>query len=392
MVEVLSWLGQGKWLITKVTAAAAVASLVISLLTAPIFTARTSMLPPGNQQQSGSAAALAALGSLGGLAGGFSGTKTTDELYVALMRSDTVLRALDSRFKLQVHYKVETFVALRKVALKRVRIASDKKTGVISVEVDDPKAAFAAELANGYVAELSGVLSRLAVSEAQQRRAFFESQLAAVNEKLALAETRMRELQERSGMIVLDKQSEAIISGAARVKSLIAEREVTLRVLRTTVTDQNYDVRRIESELKGWRAELARLESAQGVGSRNGLDMPVGKIPAAAIDNVRARRELKLQELLLESVVRQLEMARLDEAKEGPLLQSIDQAVPPDFKSKPSRAMIAVGGTLTGLLGVVVFVLVRAFLAKQRQSDPDAAQEVERMRQAWRWRQQKPAG
>ncbi len=387
MVEVLSWLGQGKWLITKVTAAAAVVSLAISLLTAPIFTARTSLLPPGSQQQSGSAAALAALGSLGGLAGGFSGTKTTDELYVALMRSDTVLRALDSRFKLQVHYKVETFVALRKVALKRVRIASDKKTGVISVEVDDPKAAFAAELANGYVAELSGVLSRLAVSEAQQRRVFFESQLAAVNEKLALAETRMRELQERSGMIVLDKQSEAIISGAARVKSLIAEREVTLRVLRTTATDQNYDVLRIESELKGWRAELARLESAQGGGSRNGLDMPVGKIPAAAIDNVRARRELKLQELLLESVVRQLEMARLDEAKEGPLLQSIDQAVPPDFKSKPSRAMIAVGGTLAGLLGVVVFVLVRAFLAKQRENDPDAAQEVERMRQAWRWRQ-----
>ena len=66
--------------------------------------------------------------------------------------------------------------------------------------------------------------------------------------------------------------------------------------------------------------------------------MPVGRIPEAAIDYVRARRELKLQETLLEGMVRQFEIAKLDEAKEGPALQQVDVAVPPDSQVASRRA------------------------------------------------------
>ena len=91
LVDLLTWLGHGKRLIGGVTGAALVGSLALAFLLAPIYTARTTLLPPGSQQQSGSAAALAALGALGGLAGGL-GAKTPDELYVALLKSDSVYR------------------------------------------------------------------------------------------------------------------------------------------------------------------------------------------------------------------------------------------------------------------------------------------------------------
>jgi tyrosine-protein kinase Etk/Wzc len=382
VTDVLTWLGDAKALIGAVTLAAAILSLVVALVLPPIYTARTTLLAPGSQQQSGSAAALAALGSLGGLAGGLA-PKSPDELYVALLKSDSVEHALDERFNLKSHYDVDSFEALRLVLPKYIRVTSDKKSGIISVEVDDLSAQFAADLANAHEAEVTKLLGRLAVSEAQLRRVFFERQLKETKENLIKAEQALQGVQEKSGVIVLDKQAEALITGAALVRAQITEREVQLKVLRTSATEQNPDVQRLTSELRALRTELARMESAQGGTSGSAVDMPVGKIPEAAVDYVRARRELKLQETLLESMVRQYEIAKLDEAKEGPALQQVDIALPPDHKSKPSRAMIVLGSTLAAFFVAAAWVVVRSYAALTRAADPQREAAWKRLMRAW---------
>jgi capsule polysaccharide export protein KpsE/RkpR len=385
LVDLLTWLGEGKRLIGGVTGAAAVGSLAIALFMAPIYTARTTLLPPGNQQQSNSAAALAALGSLGGLVGGLGG-KTPDELYVTLLKSDSLLREMDKRFGLRERYKIETFEALRKAMPAKIRVTPDKKSGVILVEVDDKDPKFAADLANAHVGEVTRLLSRLAVSEAQLRRAFFELQLNETKERLVKAERDMQRVQEKSGVIVLDKQAEALIGGAAQIRAQIAEREVQLKVLRTAATDQNPDVLRLISEVRALRSELARMESTQGGAPGSAVDLPVGRIPEAAIDYVRARRELKLQETILESMLRQYEIAKLDEAKEGPVLQQVDVALPPDYKSKPSRALFVLAATLAALLGSTLWVIVRRFAAQSGADDPERVAAWQAMRRSWRIR------
>ncbi|MBL0094750.1 MAG: hypothetical protein IPP50_22085 [Piscinibacter sp.] len=385
LVDLLTWLGHGKRLIGGVTGAALVGSLALAFLLAPIYTARTTLLPPGSQQQSGSAAALAALGALGGLAGGL-GAKTPDELYVALLKSDSVYRELDQQFKLRERYELKSFEALRKALPKFVRVWSDKKAGVIAVEVDDEDPKFAAELANAHVVEVTKLLSRLAVSEAQLRRVFFEAQLQTTKENLIKAERDLQRVQEKSGVIVLDKQAEALIGGAAQLRAQIAEREVQLRVLRGSATDQNPDVQRLSSEVRALRGELARMESSQGGTAGSTVDIPVGKIPEAAIDYVRARRELKLQETILESMLRQYEIAKLDEAKEGPVLQQVDVALPPDYKSKPSRALIVLATTFVALLFSSLWVLIRRYAALSRAAEPGQAEAWQAMRDAWRTR------
>ena len=385
LTEALTWIGEGKRLIAGVTLLAAIGSVVVGLLLPKTFTARATLLAPGSQQQSGSAAALAALGSLGGLVGG-SAAKSPDELYVALLRGDSVQRALDQRFDLKTRYDVRTYEALRKTLPTYIRVASDKKTGLISVEVDDKDPKFAAELANAHAGEVTKVLGRLAVSEAQLRRMFFAEQLKDTKENLIKAEQTLRQVQEKSGVIVLDKQAEALILGAAQVRALIAEREVQLKVLRTAATEQNPDVIRMNSELRALRVELARMESNQGGNAGSAVDMPVGRLPEAAIDYVRARRELKIQETMLEGLIRQFEAARLDEAKEGPALQRVDVALPPDRKSKPSVALIALTSTLLALLGSTAFVIGRRYAAWSRELNPQDTEARASMAKAWRWR------
>ncbi|MCE9659670.1 MAG: chain-length determining protein [Burkholderiales bacterium] len=386
LADIATWLGERKALIGAVTLAAAVVSLVIALLLPPFYTARTTFLAPGSQQQSGSAAALAALGALGGLApSGLSG-KSPDELYVALLKSDTVVRALAERFDLKQHYDVATFEALKKVLPGFVRVSSDKKSGVISVEVDDKDPKFAADLANAHEPEVTRLLGRLAVSEAQLRRAFFEKQLNETKERLVKAEQDLRAVQEKSGMIVLDKQAEALITGAAIVRAQISEAEVQLKVLRGSATEQNPSVIRLNAELRALRSELARMESTQGGANGSAVDMPVGKIPEAAIDYVRARRELKIQEMMLEGMLRQYEIAKLDVAKEGPSLQQVDVAVPPDYKSKPSRALVTLAGTVIAFLLVSAWVIVRGYMALTGGGTPGHDGAWRRVARAWRLR------
>ena len=382
LLDLLTWIGEDKRLIGAVTVGAGVIALAVALLLTPVFTARTTLLPPGNQQQSGSAAALAALGALGGIAGGL-GAKTPDELYVALLKSDSLQRALDERFGLRKRYDVETFETLRKTLPQYVRVSSDKKSGVISVEVDDEDPKFAAELANAHAAEVTKLLGRLAVSEAQLRRTFFEQQLTQTKENLIKAEVGLQRVQEKSGVIVLDKQAEALIGGAAQIRAQIAEREVQLKVLRTGATAQNPDVVRLASELRALRAELARMESTQGGNAGSAVDMPVGKLPEAAIEYVRARRELKLQETLLESMLRQYEIAKLDEAKEGPVLQQVDTALPPDRKSKPARAIIVLAAVLAALLAGIAWVVTRRYMALLTAMNPNGEQAMQALKRAW---------
>ena len=385
LTQLLTWVGEGKRVIAAVTLVAAVASVVVALLLPKIYTARATLLAPGSQQQSGSAAALAALGSLGGLVGG-AGAKSPDELYVALLKGDSVQRALADRFDLKTRYDVENYETLRKTLPNYIRVSSDKKSGLITVEVDDKEPKFAADLANAHAGEVTKVLGRLAVSEAQLRRIFFEKQLNDTKERLIKAEQDLRLVQEKSGVIVLDKQAEALITGAAQVRALVAEREVQLKVLRTSATDQNPEVIRLNSELRALRSELARMESAQGGNAGSAVDMPVGKLPEAAIAYVRARRELKLQETLLEGMLRQFEAAKLDEAKEGQVLQQVDVAVPPDRKSKPSGALIAMTSTFLALLASTIFVLMRRYSAWSRELNPGARQARTELFKAWRLR------
>lgn len=385
LTQALTWIGDGKKLIAVVTVVAAILSVAIGLLLPKTFTARATMLAPGSQQQSSSAAALAALGSLGGLAGGL-GAKSPDELYVALLKSDSVQRALADRFDLMTRYKVKSYEALRKTMPNYIRVASDKKSGLISVEVDDAEPKFAADLANAHAGEITKVLGRLAVSEAQLRRVFFAAQLNETKENLVRAEQNLRAVQEKSGVIVLDKQAEALITGAAQVRALIAEREVQLKVLRTSATEQNPDVMRLNSELRALRTELARMESNSGGNAGSAVDMPVGRLPEAGIEYVRARRELKLQETLLEAMIRQYEAAKLDEAKEGPALQQVDIALPPDHKSKPSVALIAIASTLLALLLSTAFVVARRYTAWSCEQFPQDAAARAALARAWRWR------
>ena len=373
LLDLATALGEEKATLFAIPFITTLVAVVVSLLMTPIFTAKTVVMPP-QQQQSGAAAALASLGGLAGLAGAAGAIKSPDEMYVALLGSNNLQNRLIDDLKLQERYEAKTLTDTRAALKAQVRFSADKKSGLLNIEADDKDPAFAAELANRHVVELRTMLGRLAVTEAQQRRVFYEQQIQQTQDKLALAEVAFRAAKEKSGMQVTSVLAETGVRASAELRGQIAAREVQLQAMSRFATAQNPDTQRIASELAALRSQLNKTE--QGSGESKAAASPLHQ------EAVKSYRDVKVQEAMLEVLIRQYELARVDEAKEGPLIQQVDVAMPPERKSKPKRAVIVLVAAFAGLfLGVLVAFVRRAL--KKAQSDPASAGQWLALKKAW---------
>jgi uncharacterized protein involved in exopolysaccharide biosynthesis len=317
------------------------AALAITFSLTPIYTARTSMLPP-QQQQSVAISALASLGALGGLAGA-AAVKSPADQYVALMQSATVADRLIDKFGLMQAYDEDMRTDVRQQLQQNTNIFVGKKDGLIVVEVDDVDPQRAAQIANQYVEELRRITAVLAVTEAQQRRAFFEAQMKTTRDQLVRAQQALQASGFSPG--ALRGEPRAAAEGYARLKAEVTAAEVRLQTLSGRLSDNAVEVQQQQASLNALRAQLARLEQVTDAGS--GPDY-VGKY-----------REFKYQETLFEMFARQYELARVDEAREGALIQVVDPATPPERKSRPKRAYTAIAATVGSFVLLCGWLLLR---------------------------------
>jgi uncharacterized protein involved in exopolysaccharide biosynthesis len=366
LLDFLIVLAKHKKFIAGVTLGAAIVSAAVSLLLPNIYTGTAKVLPP-QQSQSTAAMLLGQLGGLAGLAGGSVGIKNPNDLYVGMLKSRTVADNIIGRFDLQRLYDQETMVETRKEFASNSSITTGKD-GLINIEFDDEDPKRAAAVANAYVEELDKLTQSLAVTEAAQRRLFFERQLKQAKDDLSNAEVALKVTQEQTGLIKLDDQGRAIIEAVAALRGQISAKEVELRAMRTFTTEHNPDYVRVRQQLAGLRAELTKLERAQ-IGGGGDILLPTGQVPAAGLEYVRKFRDVKYQEAIFELLAKQFEAAKIDEAKEAAIIQVVDQAIAPDRKSKPKRALIVIGVTLAA--GFLAFIWAFAREARERASrDP----------------------
>ncbi|MDZ5456547.1 Wzz/FepE/Etk N-terminal domain-containing protein [Azohydromonas lata] len=346
---------------------AGVLALGAAFLITPMYTAKTVIIPP-TQSQGGAAAALSSLGALANLAGASVGSvKNPADQYVGLLQSATVADRIIDRFKLVEVYDVKYREDARKVLSNVVHATVGKKDGLITVEVDDHDAQRAAEIANQLVAELRSLSSGLALSEAQQRRAFFEDQLKQTRDNLIAAQKALETSGFNQGAIKAEPQAAA--EGYAALLAEITAGEVRLQALRRSLADNAPEVQQTLARLSALRGQLSRLEASTPRGGD--------------ADYVSKYREFKYQETLFDLMAKQFEMARLDESHEGALIQVVDPATPPERKSAPKRAFIAIAATLATLLLMASFLIVR-HAWRRSVSDPAKAEKINQLRTALR--------
>jgi uncharacterized protein involved in exopolysaccharide biosynthesis len=349
--------------------AVGLAALGISFFITPTYTAKTQFLPP-QQQQSAAAGLLQSLGGLGGLAGAAAGLKNPADQYVAYMKSNAVEDALIDRFKLLERYGAKLRTEARNALEGNARIASGRD-GLISVEFLDKDPKFAADVANAYVEELRNLLSRLAVTEAQQRRLFFEKQLALAKDNLVAAEHALRATGISES--VLKSTPASAVASVAAIKAQITVQEVKLGAMRSYLAESAPDFKQAMAELANLRAQLVKQSAQDASAART----------AGQGDYISRYRDFKYHEALFELFAKQYEIARVDEAREGAVIQVLDAAQPPERKSNPQRALIAIIATFATGFALLLFVFVRQAL-RNVGGNAQTAGKLAQIKSSWR--------
>jgi capsule polysaccharide export protein KpsE/RkpR len=313
---------------------------------------------------------LASLGSLGGLAGAFGGIKNPTDQFITYMKSITLQDTLIERFKLLDRYGAKTKTDARHALSGSVRITSGKD-GLMSVEVDDKDPKFAADLANAHVEELGKLLGKLATTEAQQRRLFFEKQLTLAKDKLVQSEIALKATGV-SGSVLKSNPASAV-AAVAGLQAAVTAQEVKLGAMRGYLSETAPDFKQAMGELANLRTQLAKQEK----------DSPVTSVKATTEgDYITKYREFKYHETLFELFAKQFELAKVDEAREGAVIQVLDAAETPERKAKPKKAIIAITATLALGFVLLLFVFVRQAIANAGH-DSESAQKMAKLKSSW---------
>ncbi len=398
ILDVLVVIAERKWRVFWITIGCAILSAAISLILPIHFTATVTILPPqqGNSLTSMLTSELSNMSGGGGggggmaaLASGALGMKSPNDMYVAMLQSRTVEDAMVQRYDLMKEYHTKYLSYARKDFEKHVTVDGNKKDGLIHISVNDSNADRAAELANGWVDQYRKLSEHLAIGEAAQRRLFFEQQLEQAKDKLADAEEALKRTEMQTGLIELDSQAKVLIETAAELRAQITMKEVEIKSMETFATGQNAQVIQAQQELDSLRAQLAKLGGSE-TDPDSGMVVGKGKVTEAGLEYVRKLRDVKYYETIFEILARQFELAKLDEAREGSMIQVVDPAIPPDRRSFPKRGWIVMGATAAGFLFGILFVVLQASF-ENLQKDPGVKQKLTFLRRSLSFRH-KPDG
>jgi tyrosine-protein kinase Etk/Wzc len=367
VLDILFILVRHRKFILGLSFGAALLTAVLVLVVPPIYTSTAVILPP-QQSSSLSGALLGQLGMLSSLGSGAMGMdnplsiRSPQETYIGILSSRTVADELIDQFHLtQVyHTKPDNPLSTWKALARHTRIESSRGN-LIRISVDDRDPQRAADMANGYVDSLYRQNKRLALTDASQRRLFFEQQLAEERPFLNQAEMALEQTQEKTGIFELGGQAGLTLRSIAQLSAEITSREVQLQSLRSIATGENAKVQELESQIEALKQQRSKLEKGSSVNLSENSFLPTSKVPAASLEYMRKVRDLKYHETLNELLSKQYEMARVEEAKSPPLIQVVDRAIPVRRKTWPPR-------TLFTLLSLVLFFFLGCGIAILRDT------------------------
>jgi uncharacterized protein involved in exopolysaccharide biosynthesis len=339
-----------------------VLSVAYALMLRNIYTSSTSLMPPDNSSPYSSMLSMlsgsSTAASLGSEALGLS---TPGELLVSILQSRTVQDALIARFDLMHYYKARVVEDARKSLSSNTNIDQDRKSGIITINVVDKDADFACKLAQGYVNELNRVMTENSTSAARRERIFLEERLKGVKQDLDDSSLALSQFSTRSRAIDIPGQARSMMEASMRIQGMLAESQSQLAALRQTYSEDNYRVKAVEAR----NAELLRQYNALGGVSKattsttkaNTPYPSAGDLPTLGLTYYDLDRKVRVDEALWETLTKQYEMARVQEAKEIPTIRVLDTANVPNRKSAPHRSVIVLIGTFLSLVLSCIAVL-----------------------------------
>lgn len=360
-------LWKNRRLLSRVVLGALACSTLVAFVIPTRFESTTRLMPPDSNQATSSLAMAAAAfaggsGGLGGMASELLGLKSSSDTFVGILSSRTVEDKLIDQFHLKDLYWDRRMEDARKDLAKRTEISVDRKSQIIEITVTDKSPQRAASMAQAYVDELNRLVAELSTSSARRERIFLEGRLQSVNKDLEDAEKSFSQFASKNTAIDIKEQGKAMVEAAATLQGQLIAAESEYQGLKQIYTDNNVRVRSVRARIDELKRELEKMggkdESTQPASDQpsDSLYPSIRKLPILGVQYADLYRETRIQEAVLETLTKEYELAKVQEAKEIPTVKVLDAPNIPDKKSFPPRALIIILGTVLALGGALSWI------------------------------------
>lgn len=349
-----------KWIIVMTCIATAISTLIAFLL--PIWFLASSVILVGQQSDVLNLSKL--LGISTGLAGDLLGkNKLSDEIdrYEAIFKSERLRLAVIEKFDLIKEYEFDSPDVKEPIknTLKELdgNISfKDNKNGTITISaLYKENAEKSAEMAQFIVAMMDSINRQLATESARNQRVFIERKYMQAQEELVRAEVALNMFQKQYKVAEIKDQIRASLEASAQIESAAITSEVEYNVLKDALGENHPQVLQAKSKVQELKKQVKRFE--QG-GLSSDIIIPLEKMPDVGMEYMRLYRNLLLQTKIVEFLTTQYEQAKIQEAKDTPMILVLDKARVPEWKAKPKRLFIILGGMIIGfMLSVAVIFL-----------------------------------
>ena len=347
----------------------------ISFVLPESYTARTTILPPEDAKSAGLFSALSNT-PLSNLL--LTETSTTSDLFVEILKSRSVLDAVlqdkyvfskvkddSNSLSLLKIFGFESLEKGRNKLLKQIAISASPEGIVqIDVELQDPQ--LAADVANGFVKHLDEINQEKTTSRAKNSRIYIENQLTLTEEKMAIASEKLVKFQEKYKAVSLEEQTKAAIEEAGEVKGRIIVKQVELGVALQTMKQENVFIIKLKKELEELKKQYNYLQYGNGeaLEDKKEFYIPFADVPGVGLELANLLREVKVQETVWGLLNQQYYHAKIQEARDTPTIQVLDEAVPPEIRTKPKRKILILVGGFLALIFSIFFAFAAEFLER----------------------------
>jgi len=372
-----------RWLM-RVGIVSLAVSAIIAFAIPKHYESTARLMPPDNGGSTSTLiAALAGrtsggMGALGNLAGSLLGGRSSSVLFVELLHSRSIADHLIDRFDLQNVYHQRYRIDAVKALARRTAIVQDAKSGVVSLTVTDTNPQRARNMAQAYLDELNTIVVRSNTSSARSEREFIEQRLITARSELQDAQLALSAFSSTSATLDIKEQTRAMVDAASKLQAQKIVGESELASLEQIYGDDNVRVRAARARVGGLQRELEKMSgsSAEPVTSTNeGTELypSLRQLPRLAVPYANLYRRVRIQETVYELLSQQYEMARIEEAKDTPIVSVIDAPLIPEKKSFPPRLILILALTLLAIVAASALIL---FEQSWNEVDPDDPRKV----------------
>jgi capsule polysaccharide export protein KpsE/RkpR len=368
-LRVLRWFGIG-----------VVLSIAMTCLIPSQYESTVSLMPPDPHAMSSGAmlasmAGAASQSAGAGLTSSFLGAKSATASFVGVLQSRTALDDLIERFDLRKIYGYRRYVDARKKLAARTKVKEDLKTGVLSVTVRDRDPQRARDLAGAYAEELDKLVAQLSTSSARRERVFLEGRLQAVEQDLEQASGDLSQFSSRNATLDVQSQGKTMVDAAARLEGELIVAQSEMRGLQAVYSEGNTRVRAAEARVAELEHQLRRM-SGRGENTEKSdlgpgqLYPSLRRLPLLGVTYNDLYRRVQVQEAVYEILTKQYELAKVQEAREIPVVKVLDKPVVAERTSFPPRLLLIALGSFLTLLLIALRLSAENFWRKLEPNDP----------------------